>query len=99
MIKQRKEKRLASQPLELPSAGSIFRNPDGYTAWELIADAGLRGYTVGGAQVSEKHANFIVNAENATAKDIAEVIRYVKQTVCEKVGLDMHQEIEYFNWR
>jgi len=97
-IKSRKEKRMMSQPLELPSAGSTFRNPTGYAAWELIADAGLRGYIIGGAKVSEKHTNFVVNAGGATAQDVANVIAHVQKTVCEKDGLRMHQEVEFFNW-
>ena len=97
-IKSRKEKRILSQPLDVPSAGSTFRNPDGYAAWELIDAAGLRGYTVGGAKVSEKHTNFIINANKATAQDIADVVRHVKQTVYEKNKLEMHQEVEFFNW-
>ena len=98
-IKSRKEKRMMSQPLELPSAGSTFRNPDGHAAWELVADAGLRGYIVGGAKVSEKHTNFVVNAGGATAQDVADVIAHVQKTVCAKDGLRMHQEVEFFNWR
>jgi len=97
-MKSRKEKRISSQPLELPSAGSIFRNPEGYAAWKLIDDAGLRGYTVGGAKVSEKHTNFVVNDNKATAQDIADVIKHVSQTVFEKNKLKMHQEVEFFNW-
>ncbi|MCL1989384.1 MAG: UDP-N-acetylmuramate dehydrogenase [Defluviitaleaceae bacterium] len=97
-IKSRKEKRAISQPIELPSAGSVFRNPVQHKAWELIAEAGLRGYTVGGAKISEKHANFIVNANRATAQDIADVIEHVKQTIYEKNELIMHQEVEFFNW-
>ena len=98
VIKLRKEKRLESQPLEMPSAGSTFRNPEGLAAWKLIADAGLRGFTIGGAMVSEKHTNFIVNANRATAQDIADVILHVSQTIRDKYGLIMHQEVEFFNW-
>lgn len=97
-IKSRKEKRMASQPLEMPSAGSTFRNPDDHQAWELIAEAGLRGYSVGGAQVSDKHTNFVINSNKATAQNIADVIEYVKQTVYEKYNLVLQQEIEFFNW-
>lgn len=97
-IRSRKEKRMMSQPLELPSAGSTFRNPDGYAAWELVADAGLRGYVIGGAKVSEKHTNFVVNAGSATAQDVADVIAHVQKVVCAKDGLRMHQEVEFFNW-
>jgi len=97
-MKKRKEKRITSQPLELPSAGSTFRNPEGYAAWELIANAGLRGYTIGGAKVSEKHTNFVVNAGKATAQDIADVIELVRKTVLEKENITLYQEVEFFNW-
>jgi len=97
-IKSRKEKRLMSQPIEMPSAGSTFRNPEGYAAWKLIADAGLRGYVIGGAKVSEKHTNFIVNFSGATAQDIVDVMNHVQKTVYEKDGVKMHQEVEFFNW-
>ena len=97
-IKSRKEKRVESQPLKCASAGSTFRNPDGHAAWKLVADVGLRGYRIGGAKVSEKHTNFIVNAGGATAQDIADVISHVQEIVYEKAGLKMHQEVEFFNW-
>ena len=97
-MKSRKEKRSISQPLEFPSAGSVFRNPDGHSSWQLIEDAGLRGFTIGGAMVSDKHTNFIVNVGGATASDIEAVIRHVKRVVYEKTGIEMHQEVEYFNW-
>ena len=97
-MKSRKEKRAISQPLELPSAGSTFRNPAGHAAWQLVEDAGLRGYQVGGAMVSDKHTNFVVNIGGATASDVAAVITHVKNVVCEKTGLTMHQEVEFFNW-
>ena len=98
MIKSRKAKRVKSQPLELASAGSTFRNPAGHTAWQLIADAGLRGYSVGGAMVSQKHTNFVVNVGGATAQELADVILHVQNTVYEYAGLLMHQEVEFFNW-
>jgi UDP-N-acetylmuramate dehydrogenase len=98
IIKSRKEKRMQSQPLEMPSAGSTFRNPAGLAAWKLVADAGLRGFTIGGAMVSEKHTNFVVNANKATAQDIADVIWHVSQEINDKCGLEMHQEVEFFNW-
>lgn len=97
-IRSRRQKRITAQPLEMPSAGSTFRNPEGHAAWQLISDSGLRGYTVGGAKVSEKHTNFVVNAGGATAQDVADVIAHVQETVCEKEGLKMHQEVEFFNW-
>ena len=99
IIRSRKEKRTMSQPLEFPSAGSTFRNPNGHAAWKLIEEAGLRGYAVGGAKVSDKHTNFVVNAGGATAQDVADVIAHVQETVYEKDGLKMHQEVEFFNWR
>lgn len=98
IIKSRKEKRMESQPLEMSSAGSTFRNPAGLAAWKLVADAGLRGFTIGGAMVSDKHTNFIVNANKATAQDIADVILHVRQAISDKCGLTMHQEVEFFNW-
>jgi UDP-N-acetylmuramate dehydrogenase len=83
-IKKLLATRLASQPLNLPSAGSTFRNPHGDFAARLIEASGLKGYQIGGAQVSPKHANFIVNLGNATALDIELLIRHMKDTVLEK---------------
>ena len=85
--------RLASQPLNLPSAGSTFRNPHGDFAARLIEVCGLKGYQIGGAQVSPKHANFIVNVGNATAMDIELLIRHMKDTVLEKQGVALQQEV------
>jgi UDP-N-acetylmuramate dehydrogenase len=85
--------RLASQPLNLPSAGSTFRNPHGDYAARLIEDSGLKGYQIGGAQVSPKHANFIVNVGDATALDIELLIRHMKDTVLEKHGVALQQEV------
>lgn len=85
--------RLASQPLNLPSAGSTFRNPHGDYAARLIEASGLKGYQVGGAQVSPKHANFIVNVGDATAMDIELLIRHMKDTVLEKQGVALQQEV------
>jgi UDP-N-acetylmuramate dehydrogenase len=85
--------RLASQPLNLPSAGSTFRNPHGDFAARLIEASGLKGYQIGGAQVSPKHANFIVNLGNATALDIELLIRHMKDTVLEKQGVALQQEV------
>ena len=85
--------RLASQPLNLPSAGSTFRNPHGDFAARLIEVCGLKGYQIGGAQVSPKHANFIVNVGNATAMDIELLIRHIKDTVLEKQGVALQQEV------
>ncbi len=86
--------RLASQPLNLPSAGSTFRNPDGDYAARLIEAAGLKGYLIGGAQVSEKHANFIVNIGGASALDIELLIKHMHDTVLEKFGIALQQEVK-----
>ena len=93
-IKQLLAKRLASQPLNMPSAGSTFRNPEGDFAARLIEASGLKGTTIGGAQVSEKHANFIVNLGEATAADIETLIAQVKATVLEKQGVALIQEVK-----
>lgn len=89
-------KRVSSQPLDLPSAGSIFKRPEGFFAGKLIQDSGLKGYSVGGAQVSEKHAGFIVNKSNATSADVKELIRIIQTTVVEKFGVMLETEIKFF---
>ena len=93
-IKELLAKRLASQPLNLPSAGSTFRNPAGDYAARLIEASGLKGYIIGGAQVSEKHANFIVNVGGATALDIELLIKHMRDTVLEKQGVALQQEVK-----
>ncbi len=93
-IKQLLAKRLASQPLNMPSAGSTFRNPEGDFAARLIEASGLKGLTIGGAQVSEKHANFIVNLGHASAADIEALIEQVKSTVLAKQGVALVQEVK-----
>jgi UDP-N-acetylmuramate dehydrogenase len=93
-IKDLLASRLASQPLNLPSAGSTFRNPDGDYAARLIEACGLKGYLIGGAQVSEKHANFIVNIGGATALDIELLIKHMHDTVLEKFGVALQQEVK-----
>lgn len=93
-IKQLLAKRLASQPLNMPSAGSTFRNPEGDYAARLIEASGLKGYTLGGAQVSEKHANFIVNLGEATANEIETIIDHVKTTVEQQQGVRLIQEVK-----
>lgn len=87
-------KRKEKQPLEYPSAGSTFKRPQGHFAGSLIEQAGLKGYTVGGAQVSEKHAGFVINTGNATAKDVCELMEYVKKTVFEKFGVKLEPEVK-----
>lgn len=95
MIKERKERRMATQPLEYPSAGSVFRNPEGDAAGRLIEEAGLKGLKVGGAMVSEKHANFIINTGGATSKDLKELIQIIKAKVKEKYDIELMEEQEY----
>ncbi len=87
-------KRKAKQPLEYPSAGSTFKRPEGHFAGKLIEDAGLRGYTVGGAQVSEKHCGFVINYDNATATDIIQLMQDVKQKVKEQFDVELEPEVK-----
>ena len=89
IMQRRKDK----QPLDKPSAGSSFKRPVGYFAAALIDECGLKGLTVGGAQVSEKHAGFIVNSGNATAKDIKELINYIKDKVKNEYDVELETEI------
>lgn len=88
-------RRREKQPLEYPSAGSTFKRPDGYFAGKLIMDAGLRGFGIGGAQVSEKHCGFIINSKNATAADVREVIEEVQRRVKEQFGVTLEREVIY----
>ncbi len=89
-----KEKRVTKQPLEYPSAGSTFKRPEGHFAGKLIEDAGLRGFQVGGAQVSEKHCGFVINRDHATAADIMELMRQVQMRVKENSGVDLEPEVK-----
>lgn len=89
-----KEQRVTKQPLEYPSAGSTFKRPEGYFAGKLIQDSGLKGFTVGGAQVSEKHSGFVINKGNATAADVMELIRQVTAKVKEDTGVTMEPEVK-----
>ncbi|MBI3479506.1 MAG: UDP-N-acetylmuramate dehydrogenase [Nitrosomonadales bacterium] len=93
-IKELLGKRIASQPLNLPNAGSVFRNPPGDHAARLIEQCGLKGKQIGGAQVSEKHANFIVNTGGATAADIENLIGEVQATVAAQTGVQLHPEVK-----
>ena len=90
LLNRRKQK----QPLEYPSAGSTFKRPEGYFAGKLIQDSGLKGFTVGGAQVSEKHSGFVINKGNATAADVMELIRQVTAKVKEDTGVTMEPEVK-----
>lgn len=90
-----KNRRRASQPLEYPSAGSVFKRPTGHFAGKLIEDCGLKGLRVGGAEVSEKHAGFIVNRGGATAEDVKRLVAQIQATVFEKTGVTLEPEIRF----
>ncbi|MCC8104230.1 MAG: UDP-N-acetylmuramate dehydrogenase [Clostridiales bacterium] len=92
-MEELKRQRIQKQPLELPSAGSTFKRPEGFFAGKLIMDAGLRGYTVGGAQVSEKHCGFVVNRGGATAADVRKLIADVRARVYETFGVTLEPEV------
>lgn len=98
VMEKRRKKRIMFQPLEYPSAGSVFRNPENDFAGRLIEDCGLKGYRIGGARVSEKHANFIINSGNATASDVKNLIEYVHDVVEKRTGVDLKVEQEFVNW-
>lgn len=87
-------RREEKQPLEFPSAGSTFKRPQGHYAGKLILDAGLRGYTIGGASVSTKHCGFVINQNNATAKDVKDLISYIRKTVYEKFQVELEPEVK-----
>ena len=89
------EKRRTTQPLELPNAGSVFKRPEGHFAGKLIEDCGLKGLTVGGAQVSQKHAGFIVNVGGATCKDVKHLVGQIQATVLQKTGVELECEIKF----
>ena len=99
LVRDRKERRLATQPLDMPSAGSVFRNPENDHAGRLIEAAGLKGKKIGGAMVSEKHANFIVNTGDATSNDIKNLIKLVHTQVKEKFNVDLVLEQEIIDWK
>lgn len=89
-------KRKAKQPLDFPSAGSTFKRPEGYFAGALIEECNLKGYCIGGAQVSEKHAGFVINKGNATTGDILKLIKHIQKTVYENKGVMLETEVKYF---
>ena len=98
IMTERRNQRKATQPLNYPSAGSVFRNPEGMYAGKLIDDMGLKGYTIGKARVSEKHANFIINTGNAKASDIKRIIDIIKQKALIKYGIKLRVEQRLINW-
>lgn len=93
-MEELKEQRVTKQPLEYPSAGSTFKRPEGYFAGKLIMDAGLRGYTVGGAQVAEKHCGFVVNRGGATASDVLQLMTDVSKKVKDQFGVVLEPEVK-----
>lgn len=94
-MKDLSDRRTEKQPLDCPSAGSTFKRPEGYFAGKLIMDSGLRGYRIGGAQVSEKHCGFVINAGGATAKDVRALMDHVISTVQEKYGVTLEPEVKF----
>lgn len=95
IIEERKKRRIETQPLEYPSAGSVFRNPEGNYAGKLIEDIGLKGYSIGGAKVSDKHANFIINTGDAKGEDVKELINKIKNDVKDKYNIELKVEQEF----
>lgn len=94
VMDKRIKRRIESQPLDMPNAGSVFRNPEGLSAGKLIEDIGLKGYTIGGAMVSPKHANFIINTGTATYEDIIKLIQYIRSKVREEYDIELILEQE-----
>lgn len=98
LLRKRKERRRETQPLAYPSGGSTFRNPQSHHAYQLIDQVGLRGFQMGGAKISEKHCNFIINYNHATSQDIKELMDYIVEMVYNKSKIQLIPEIEFFNW-
>ena len=90
-----RDRRVSKQPLEYPSAGSTFKRPQGYFAGKLIMDAGLRGFAVGNAQVSDKHCGFVINNGNATAEEVRELIRQIVERVYENSNVTLEPEVKF----
>ena len=95
LMEDLKQRRAEKQPLDMPSAGSTFKRPEGYFAGKLIMDAGLRGFSVGGAQISEKHCGFVVNTGEASASDVLNLIREVQKRVRENSGVEVETEVKF----
>ena len=98
VIRERRKRRIISQPLEYPSAGSVFRNPQNDFSGRLIEEVGLKGKRIGGAEISSKHANFIINRNKAKAKDIKDLMDLVKKEVKDKYNIELKEEQEFVNW-
>ncbi len=99
LVDNRKARRMETQPLEYPSAGSVFRNPEGSFAWKYIDELGLRGKQIGGAQISSKHPNFIVNVGGACANDVMALVKMINDGMQERYGFTLKMEVEKFNWQ
>lgn len=93
-IKSTVDERWVKHPMDYPSAGSVFKNPEGYSAWKLVNDCGLKGYSIGGAMISEKHTNFIINTGDATSQNIYDLIKHVQHDVFEKTGISLETEVK-----
>jgi len=87
--------RWKKHPMEFPSAGSVFKNPEGHSSWKLINDCGLKGYSIGGAMVSDKHTNFIINTGNALSSDICRLVRHIQETVFKRFSVRLETEIRF----
>lgn len=98
LMDSRKQRRLSTQPVSRPSAGSVFRNPHGMNAWQVVDNLGYRGKAIGEARVSEVHSNFIVNEGNASARDVDRLIRMIQKDAWEKLGIRLITEVERINW-
>lgn len=98
LMDSRKQRRLSSQPVSRPSAGSVFRNPEGMNAWQVVDDLGFRGRRCGGAQVSEMHSNFIINEDHASARDVDRLIRLIQKEALAQYGVTLITEVERINW-
>lgn len=99
VMDSRRKRRMITQPLDKPCAGSMFRNPVPKQAWELIEKIGYRGKRIGGAMVSNKHANFVVNEDHACAKDVKQLVEEIQQEVKKRYDIDLITEVEQFNWK
>ncbi len=98
MMEEYRQKRLATQPYEYPNCGSVFKNPPQESAGRLIEQAGLKGYSVGDARVSEKHANFIINRGVANAADVCELINYIRRVIYEKYDIELQTEVKFMGF-
>lgn len=94
-ISEYNSKRRAAQPLNYPSCGSVFKNPKGDFSARLIEECGLKGYAIGGAMISDKHANFIINKDNARAQDVVSIIQHVQKTVFDNNGIMLNPEVKF----